>query len=102
MAAVEGRGRPPDGGAFCFGSVTIPAEMKHLPPGAQPVKCATNGRAVRRGGQVSRCAKPAMLGKLERRLMNMPDAPANAPAGTPVNGTALTWSWWYLLLLLQF
>ena len=34
--------------------------------------------------------------------MNMPDAPANAPAGTPVNGTALTWSWWYLLLLLQF
>jgi hypothetical protein len=35
--------------------------------------------------------------------MNMPDnAPANAPAGTPANGTGLTWSWWYLLLLLQF
>ena len=35
--------------------------------------------------------------------MNMPDhAPANAPAGTPVNGTGLAWSWWYLLLLLQF
>jgi hypothetical protein len=44
-----------------------------------------------------------MLGKLERRLMKMPDnAPANAPAGTPVNGSGLTWSWWYLLLLLQF
>jgi hypothetical protein len=35
--------------------------------------------------------------------MNMPDnAPANGPAGTPVNGNGLTWSWWYLLLLLQF
>jgi hypothetical protein len=35
--------------------------------------------------------------------MNMPDnVPANAPAGTPVNGNGLTWSWWYLLLLLQF
>jgi hypothetical protein len=44
-----------------------------------------------------------MLGKPERRFMNMPDnAPANPPAGTPANGNGLTWSWWYLLLLLQF
>jgi hypothetical protein len=40
-----------------------------------------------------------MVGKHERRLMNIRE---HAPAGTPVNGTGLAWSWWYLLLLLQF
>ncbi len=35
--------------------------------------------------------------------MNMPDnVPASAPADTPVSDSGLTWSWWYLLLLLQF
>jgi len=33
----------------------------------------------------------------------MPDnEPAKVPAGMPKNGSGLTWSWWYLLLLLQF